>query len=742
MSALVAVLGRRPQVLGPAAFLAGLVGVLLLGKGVNGYLIVGMNAYAPNGIFLQGLVLGALNGLLAMGLVLVYRTNRIINFAQGALGAFAATLAGWLVQRFGWPFYAAVFVGLVAAVASSAFVEWSVIRRFAKAPRLILTVATIGIAQILGAIELIIAALNDNATFKSSFRTPISAGFEFGAVRFTGDHLLVLVVTPLVVGGLAWFLRGTGYGLAARAAAEDSDRARLLGVRVKRVSLIVWSIAGFLSAVTAILQAPITGFQFGVLSGFSLLLRALAAAVIGRMENLPVTFGAAVLLTMAQQVLFFTTGRSGPDAGLLLLVVIVALVLQRRRIGRLEESTSTWQAVQEVRPAPAELRDLPEVRALRWGGSALLLVVLTAIPFVLPASRTSLVSVIMLYAIVGVSLVILTGWAGNVSLGQWAIVGLGALLGQRLATWPDPLDFFLILLLCGLAGAVVAVVIGLPALRIRGLFLGVTTLAFALAAGSWFFSFAIFESTSAIRRPVMWTIWDVTAEKDFYFICLGALLLALVAGRNLRNARFARVLIAMRDNERAAKSLGVSAVRTKLVAFAASGFMASVAGALYAYHQQQLRADRFPAELSLLIFSMVVIGGMGSLSGAILGAIYVRGTQYFLPAQFQLAVTGFGLLLLLWLFPGGLGQILYSLRDRYLRAVADRRGLLVPSLVADRRAVGDEVLDAVVHEPPPIVEEEDPPPPAPPPPTPSVVRERSTRRARTKVTSTAAGGAD
>src|SRR5207244_6134830 len=129
------------------------------GKGVNGSLLTGMKQVVPNGILLQGIVLGALNGLLAMGLVLIYRTNRIINFAQGELGAFSATLAGELVQRFHWPFYAAVLVGLVAAIGSSALVEIAVIRRFAKAPRLILTVATIGVFQILGAIELAIPAL-------------------------------------------------------------------------------------------------------------------------------------------------------------------------------------------------------------------------------------------------------------------------------------------------------------------------------------------------------------------------------------------------------------------------------------------------------------------------------------------------------------------------------------------------------------------------------------------------------
>ena len=184
----------------------------------------------------------------------------------------------------------------------------------------------------------------------------------------------------------------------------------------------------------------------------------------------------------------------------------------------------------------------------------------------------------------------------------------------------------------------------------------------------------------------MWSIWDVSAEKDFYFICLGALLLALAAGRNLRNARFGRVLIAMRDNEKAAQSRGVSAVRTKLAAFAASGFRAAVAGALYAYHQQQLRADRFPAEISLLIFSMVVIGGLSTIPGAVLGAVYVRGAEFFLPAEWTLIASGVGILALLLILPEGLGGGLYRLRDAGLRRIARRRGIDVPSLTADRRA--------------------------------------------------------
>ncbi len=605
--------------------------------------------------------------------------------SRGALGAFAATLAGSLIQRFGWHYVPAVTLALVAAVLMSLLVEYSVIRRFSKAPRLILTVATIGVAQILGAFELIMAAINDDETIQGSFETPLASKFEFGGVIFRGDHILVLIATPLVIAGLIWFLRGTGYGLAARAASENSDRARLLGVRVKRVSLLVWGIAGLLSAVTAVLQAPISGFQLGSLAGFGLLMRALAAAVIGRMESLPVTFGAAVLLTMAQQVIFYSIGRSGPDTGFLLLVVVVALLFQRKSLGRSAEGSSSWEALKEIRPIPLELAHLREVRLARWGLLGAIGVAVLLLPTILDAGDTSLASVIMIYGIIGVSLVMLTGWSGNVSLGHWALVGLGALTAQRLATWPAPPDFFLVLLFSGLVGALTAVVIGLPALRIPGLFLGVTTLAFALTAGSWFFTFEQFTVNAPVHRPLIFGLWNVSAERDFYYLCFGFLVLFVVLARNLRRARFGRVLVSLRDNEQAARAYGVAAVRSKLLAFAVSGFVASFAGGLYAYHQQALRADRFPAEVSLLIFSMVVIGGMGSVTGAILGAVYVRGTQYFLPAQFQLLATGFGLLVLLLVFPGGLGEIVFKVRDRWLRRVAAKRDIVVPSLVADKR---------------------------------------------------------
>ncbi len=688
----------RRAATGVAAFLCGFALIVLSGKAIFPWL--GNSTAVPTGLYLQGLVVGLLGALLAIGLVLVYRANRIINFAQGELGAFAATMAAELYQVFHWPYFAAVLAGVVATVASSLLIEFAVVRRFAKAPRLILTVATIGVAQILGFLEIamptIINRNIDRRQIRASLQSPFGLDFEFAHVQFTADHFVVLVITPLVLAGLALFFRYTRYGIAARATAENAERARLLGVRISRVSLVVWGLAGLLSAVTAILRAPVLGFTLGVIGGQGLMLRALAAAVIGRMESLPVTVAASVLLTMAEQTIFFSFGQTGIGELFLLGVIVVALLLQRKRLGRVDLGASTWRAVQEVRRIPTELRRVREVQVGRFavfGGVGLLALI---VPFFLSGSNTNLASAILIYSMIGISIVMLTGWSGNVSLGHWAFVGVGALVAGKIASGSNPQDFFVTLLFVGSLGAVVAMLIGLPALRIRGLFLGVTTLAFAIASYSWFFQLGIVTPEGAIPRPELLGVIDITSEFAYYYVCLVALILTAIAGWNLRRTRTGRNFVALRDNELQAQALGVRPVRAKLTAFAISGFFAALAGGLYAYHQQSLRFDRFPPEFSLALFAMVVIGGMGSMTGAVLGAIYLRGVQFYLPAEYQLLATGFGMLLLLLLFPGGLGQIVFTWRDRYLRWVAERNKLVVPSLVADVR-VEAGVLEAAAN---------------------------------------------
>jgi branched-chain amino acid transport system permease protein len=674
------------RVLGTAgAFLAGFAVIVLCGKVL--FPELGGATVVPNGMYAQGLIVGLLAALLAIGLILIYRANRIINFAQGALGAVAATLANQLVVIYDVPYFIAVATGLVAGLVLSLLTEFAFIRRFRKAPRLILTVVTIGVAQLLSILELLPQTLNRNERFRqeaSVFRSPFTGRFEFGSVQFTADHLIVLVAVPLILAGLAYFFSRTRYGVAARAVAENEERARLLGCRVKRVSLVVWGLAGLLSALTAILRAPILGFQLGAVQGPDLLLRALAAAVLARMESLPTTVAAAVLITMGEQTLFFAFGATGLTDAFLLGVVVLGLLSQRKRFARVDPGSSSWRAVQEVRPVPREFAPVRQVRWARWGGRSALIVVAVLLPFVLSSDNVNLAAVILIYAMVGISLVILTGWSGNISLGQWAIVGAGALVAQKLAASASPPDFFVVLLVAGLCGTAVSLLIGLPALRIRGLFLGVTTLAFAIAATNWIFQWDILTADQPIVRPYLFGVFDTTPERPFYLVCLAGLLLSLYLARNLRRSRWGRNLIAMRDNEVQAQALGMRLTAFRLGAFAISGFIAALAGALYAYNAQSVDYTRFVPILSLVMFSMVVLGGMGSLAGPILGAIYVRGIQYFLPNELQLFATGFGLVIVLLFFPGGLGQVFYGLRDRYLRWEAERNDIVVPSLFADK----------------------------------------------------------
>ena len=188
----------------------------------------------PPEVLLLGLVFGSLNALPALGLVLIYRTNRVINFAQGELGGFAAVLAAELLFFKGVPYIVAIITALAAAGLAGALVELTVVRAFYNAPRLIVTVATIGAAQILAAVELVTpGAFGDRVGIVGAFPAPLPVSFTIGVITFDGASILAVVVAPLLALALFGFLRFTMLGSAIRAAAEDPARARALGVPVK-----------------------------------------------------------------------------------------------------------------------------------------------------------------------------------------------------------------------------------------------------------------------------------------------------------------------------------------------------------------------------------------------------------------------------------------------------------------------------------------------------------------------------
>ena len=646
---------------------------------------------APAGVILAGLVFGAINSLVAVSIVLVYRASRVVNFAAAEFGSVAAVVAIELHIQLHLGYLLSVAAGLVLAAVLGALIELLVLRRFANAPRLIVAVVTIGLAQVLNGASVVIP-YQWNRGSTGTFTTPFTAHFYVFPVLFSGDYVVAMIAAPVVLGALTWFLRATHYGVAIRAAADNRDRAQLLGVPVARLSTIVWTVTAVLSALAVLLRVPILGFaSFSSVSdgGAPLLLVTMTAAVVGGMTRLPLTVAAALGLGVVDQLSNWTF-RDGNYVDVALLAVILVMLLAKRGTfsRAVDGAASTWQAIRPVRPVPPELATMRSVQLGRIATMVPLLTVAVALPYVLTPARTQLAALILIYAIVACSLVVLTGMAGHISLGQVAFMGLGAAI-TSLLIGRYGVDMFVAMAAGAAAAAIAAFAVGIPALRIRGPFLAVTTLAFAVTAAQYLLNplyFPWLKPTDQLPTLNVFGRIALDSDRSVYFLCLVALVVVLTAVRGLRSSHAGRAMIAARDNHQAAQSVAVDTTRSHLVAFAVSGAIAGLAGGLFVIQQQGFAFGEFTALQGLQFFTMVVIGGLGSLSGAVLGAVYVYGVQYLLPPGWSLLATGAGIVLLLMFMPGGLGDLVYRGRDALLRAIAQRRGLMVPSLVADARA--------------------------------------------------------
>ncbi len=639
-------------------------------------------AFAPWGfevplpVIMLGIIIGLTYGLLAVGLVLVFRTNRIINFAHGEVGAFGAAVFGIAVTRWHVPYYAAVPIGFGVAGAMAGLAEVAVVRRLRKAPRLMSIVATLGVGQFL-----VFFSSAVNAQARSGYLYPQPPGlpvFDLGALRITQAYSGMLIFAPLVVVGLVLFLRRSRYGLAIRGSAANPEAARMSGVFAARMSTLAWMIAGALSALTAILIAPSRGFVSGETFGPGLLLRALVGAVIARMTNLPVALAAGIGIGVVEQMLLWNFPQSGFVEVALFVVILGGLLVQRSLAGR-EEEKGSWAAVQPWRPLPEAIARLWTVRNLgRIIGVAGL-----ALALVLPLLMTNSASVsfvgIMGFTIVGLSVGILTGLGGQLSLGQFAVAAIGAVVSYHV--YSRGANIGLAFLYAGIAAAIASLVVGLPALRIRGLMLTVTTLGFALVTPAWLLQqpWALADGVEP-GRPVIAGA-ELDTGKKYYYFMLAILLIVLWLARNVRRGGFGRLLVAIRDNEDNARAFTVRASAVKVQGFLLAGFIAGIGGAAYGHLLSRISTTSFPTGTSILIVAMTVIGGIGILAGPLLGALYIFALPEFVPLDSAgLAATQLGWLLLILYAPGGIAQLLQPVRDRIVRRIARRHGIEVESV--------------------------------------------------------------
>jgi ABC-type branched-subunit amino acid transport system ATPase component/ABC-type branched-subunit amino acid transport system permease subunit len=621
-------------------------------------------------LLFDGAVIGLSYGMLAAGLVLIFRSSGIVNFAYAEVGAFSVSLLSLLVLQWHWPYLVAAPVCVAVGTLLSAVIELTVVRRLYDAPRVIVLIATVGVAQILLVMGLALPDLDGFHRYPMLFQ----GTWDVGPLLVRSDQLLAILLIPTAVGALGWFLARTFVGTAIRGAAANTEAARLMGINAKHLSTVVWALAGALSALAALVERPLSGVAVTVGTpslDARLLVLALAAALVARFRSLPIALAAGVGIGLVERILLVNRpSEPGMVTGVALLVI---LAMSLRVAGAGEERRTRWSFASQRVPIDPRVQERWLGRHLGHVGLAISGVAAIALPVVVSTpSRQLLYAEVLVFAILALSVTVLTGWAGQVSLGQFAFAGVGAFVTA--AAMRAGATFGLATVSAAVAVTLVAVLVGLPSLRVRGLVLAVATLAFAVFTSSYLLGTELLSGGgSSIRIPrTVENGLDLGSQRTYYWLCLAVLaLLALVLGR-VRRRGVGRRFIAVRENETAAAAMTVSPARAKLVAFGMGGTVAGLAGALYGGLLGRLDQFSFPPEVSIQIVAVAVIGGLGSVVGAVLGALWVVGLPVLLGGspEVTLVTSGAGLLILLMYFPGGLVQLVETGRGALLQRLA------------------------------------------------------------------------
>jgi branched-chain amino acid transport system permease protein len=609
-----------------------------------------------------------------------------VNFAHGAMAMYAAYVfvelrqSGDLVLpvvglpgRFHLferaPLLVAVAIALVAAGALGLLVYALVIRPLEDSSPLARVVACTGVMVTLQAIVVLRFGTDNRSVATILPSRPLHLANQV----IPSDNLYLAGIVALAATVLWAVYRFTRFGLWSRAVAENRTAAALLGGRVTRVSAGTWALATMVAGLFGILVAPITGLNPATYT--LLVVPALAAALVGRLWSFGLTVAAALVLGMAQSEIgklqdrFNWSPSVGLREGLPLVVIIVVLAIAGRSIG------ARQPAVQPRLPAAGK----PHRVAL----AAVVWLPLTAAALVLLGSQERLGLITSLVgAVVCLSLVVLTGYVGQISLAQMAFAGIAGFTLSKLAQdvgVPFPLAPILAATMAGLTG----LLLGLPAIRARGVNLAVVTVAGAVAIEELVFRNPAltggFEG-SKVPAPSLFGI-DLGigggSGHAYPRVAFGLFVLAVLAAVALgvawlRGGPFGRGLLATRANERAAAAAGVDTSRAKLFAFGLSAFIAGIAGALLGYQQGQLSFGSFGVFVSLSFLAIAYLGGIARISGAMVGGALVAGGIVFTAVddlfgwgRYQLLASGLGLIVIAVLYPDGLSGLGWRVWHRH-----------------------------------------------------------------------------
>lgn len=618
-----------------------------------------------------GLTVGAVYAALATGVITVYRATGIINFAQGAMALWAAyvvgqlRLSGKLVLPIGTihlghsvSFWPALVIGIVTAIILGLIAHFGVFYWLRQAPTLAQVVASVGVMLLLQAL----IVLRFGATALQPPNILSQGGFTVSGTKLSDGPLVLAGIVVLMAVAVFVYFTQTKLGIATRAGAENERALILTGYSPSRSAAIAWMVASVIGGIAAILATPTTSLDPTTYVLF--IVPVLAVALVGRLDRIAVAVVAGFALGALQSILTYLTGKTwwpswavnGVGDALPFVIIVVVLFIVGKRI----------PARGSVGTVRLPIVPIPRIRplfALGLVGVGVVLLFLTSGTY-----RFGLVNS-FIFILLALSLVVITGYLGQISLCQMAFAGTAGFALSKFASnlgIPFPISP----ILACLVATIVGLIVGIPALRIRGAQLAVVTLAAGVAASEFLFTNSGLVSPlkgTPIPSPHFFTVsLAVRSKSDISRIQFGLFVLAVVAVFAFLTVKImaghtGRAFLAVRANERSAAGCGIGVTSTKLIGFALSSFIAGVAGCLLGYSDGNLSAGSFTAIVSVTLLATVYLGGITSFGGAViaglsapLGLVYTFMSQTINAGNYYAILAGVGLILTAIFNPSGI----------------------------------------------------------------------------------------
>ena len=620
---------------------------------------------------IPGLSYGCVFALMAIGLVLTYQTSGVFNLAFGAQ-AYVSALIFYVCVANGWPVWAAFLVAVVVAAPLLGLAMDRFLYRFIRsAPALVKLIAALGMLIAIPSIIQLVFGNEERLAPPSLWLPPQNVYFHVAGDAINGTELSTVIVTLSVVLLLSLLSHFTQTGLRMRAMAESPRMVQLAGVNAEAVGAATWMLSSFLAGLAGVMLAPLFA-DLQVLNFTDLLVAAIAAAAVGSLTSLPWAFWGGIGLGVAQELLngYLPSGSvlsSGLRPALPFLVLIALLLLLPGLRDRWYHEDPLAGVDPPPPPLAAAIRGHALEQFMKVGWWVVLVAFVVSCLTWMPANWTFTFTQGLVLSVIFLSIVLLTGIGGQISLCQATFAGIGAFTAAQLADHFG-MSILVGIVIGGLVAALVGMIVAVPALRLGGLALALATLAFGLLADNVVFQYSWSgngDNGLSVPRPQVGPI-DFSGGKAFFVLALVVLVLATFAVQAIRRGTTGRELAAMHGSELAAQSIGINLTKAKVVVFALSAALAGIGGGLYGSLQQTVSPNDFNSFFSLVFMVVVVTTGVYSVEGAIqAGMAYVIIYQLldYLPSRWR------SLFQVLF----GLGAITYALHPEGIVEFQKRR---------------------------------------------------------------------